>query len=333
MEIFITKIPITKAFCKFVQIYKMQRLVYIIFISFFLLFSCAKQKPKGVLSEQKMTDLLTEVSLIDAYLNTLPIDSGRKMMPVLYSNLFEQFDIDSALYVKNMDYYYGNPILTDKIYTEIQKKLFTYEKTYRTEDSLRNIVINDSVRLASRRQRLQADQNRLIRGYYPDNRELDIRERSIAFFNDIDLQVNAYGLQIPAIPQDPIVVLEDPIMQDSVLRMYLDVPMHNMLLKKPNDSIAIDPRFRHIFFLRNAGLKLNTGFTFAPRVKTVGNADSTVAKETSLDSTAVNQPDANVQPISTESEAKLKPLGTNNEIRPNRRLRNSNDLVKTVPVQ
>ena len=101
----------------------MKHLVYILFTTFFLLFSCAKQTPKGILSEEEAVDLFTEVSLVDAYLNTLPLDSGRKVLPVLYDNLFKQFGIDSNRFKQNVDFYYGNPLLTETVYTKVGEKL------------------------------------------------------------------------------------------------------------------------------------------------------------------------------------------------------------------
>jgi hypothetical protein len=123
----------------------MQRLLYSIFISFFLILSCAKSKPSGVLSESKITEVLTEVSLVDGYLNSLPSDSAKRVMPVLYDKIFKKYDLDSATFVKNLDFYFGNPNLTDKIYTNVNSKLSNYEREFHVEDSIRNAIQQDSM--------------------------------------------------------------------------------------------------------------------------------------------------------------------------------------------
>lgn len=132
----------------------MQRLLYSIFISFFLILSCAKSKPSGVVSESKITEILTEVSIVDGYLNTLPSDSAKKVMPVLYDKIFDKYDIDSATFVKNLDFYFGNPNLTDKIYGDINKNLSKYEREFHVEDSIRNAKQQDSMQRVYHMQRV-----------------------------------------------------------------------------------------------------------------------------------------------------------------------------------
>lgn len=247
MEIFNTKIPITKAFCKFVQNYKMQRLVFIIFLSFFLVTSCAKQKPKGVLSENKMADLLSEVSMIDAYINTLPIDSGRRVLPVLYDNLFKEFEIDSNQYKINQDYYFGNPKLTEKIYVEVNKKLVDLERAYNQEDSIRNVVVHDSLRRVTKIQNLDRERRSLAINYQKDTTKYTYVSDGLSFLRKAELQLNAYGIQIPAITTpvvQPVSVEEQAPIADSVSTLDKDQvplePVKPAIVKKelPNQPKA-----------------------------------------------------------------------------------------------
>jgi hypothetical protein len=132
----------------------MQRLLYSIFISFFLIVSCAKSKPSGVVSEEKITEILTEVALVDGYLNTLPTDSSKRVIPVLYQRIFDEYKLDSATFVKNLDYYYGDPNLTEKIYTVIGKNLGVYERELQVEDSVRMVRYTDSMNIVNHNQRV-----------------------------------------------------------------------------------------------------------------------------------------------------------------------------------
>lgn len=245
----------------------MQRLLFILFISFFLVVSCAKQKPSGVLSEQKMTEMLTEVSLIDAYLNTLPIDSGRKVMPVLYANLFKDFDIDSAQFKKNLDFYYGNPKLTEKIYTNVNSKLVGYEKKYQVEDSVRNAFLQDSISRVSRLQELSRKRYNLIMNFYKDTTVYTYHNNGMNFYSHTPLNLSAYGIQIPALPSSPMNAMAvEPILQDSVFQKYL-LPVEKLLLNQPKDTATFDFRKFAVYFLEQADLHVRSGYLKEPFTK------------------------------------------------------------------
>src|SRR5690606_31008386 len=140
----------TRAFSKFVQKYEMKRLFSVLITLFFLAASCSKAKPDGILSDKKMSDLMTEVYVLDSYLNTLPIDSGRKVMPVLYQNIFNKFKIDSARFSQNLDYYYGDPIALEKLNITVKDVLSGYEKEALRTDSVEHARVRDSINRVNR---------------------------------------------------------------------------------------------------------------------------------------------------------------------------------------
>lgn len=169
----------------------MQRLLYSIFISFFLILSCAKSKPKDIISESKMTEVLTQVSILDGYLNTLPSDSAKKVMPILYEKIFKQFDLDSARFVRNLDYYFADPNLTEKIYSNVSKELTVYDRKFNAEDSIRQVFVQDSLnrhyyfqRIYDRQQamRYYNSSDTLYTNYYAFNRRV-IQESPLDFLN------------------------------------------------------------------------------------------------------------------------------------------------------
>ncbi|MFD2554968.1 DUF4296 domain-containing protein [Sphingobacterium tabacisoli] len=183
----------------------MQRLYFTIILLFFLFSSCSKQKPKGILSEKEMTELMTEVSLIDAYLNTLPIDSGRKVMPVLYNHAFEKFKLDSVSFIQNLDYYLGSPLLTEKIYTNINTALSEKDKVYQREDSIRNVAVQDSMQRVVRLQRYTAMMKEMISNVHRDTTAYTYVLSGTDFLTKAELQLNAYGIQVPVItPPAPV---------------------------------------------------------------------------------------------------------------------------------
>lgn len=155
-------------FCNFVQTYEMQRLILIILSSFFLMISCNKSKPKGILSEKTMVNLMTDVHLVDGYLNTLSTDSTRKVIDGLYEQVFEKYDIDSTTFKTNVTYYLSNPIISTDIYEQVTKNLNVYEADYRRTDSLRNARMSDSVSVAQRYERLKDAAHKLILDVHVD---------------------------------------------------------------------------------------------------------------------------------------------------------------------
>ncbi|MDR2283746.1 MAG: DUF4296 domain-containing protein [Sphingobacterium sp.] len=214
----------------------MQRLYFTIILLFFLFSSCSKQKPKGILSEKEMTELMTEVSLIDAYLNTLPIDSGRKVMPVLYNHAFEKFKLDSVSFVQNLDYYLGSPILTEKIYTNINTVLSEKDKVYQREDSIRNAVVQDSMQKVMRLQRYTTMMKEMISNVHRDTTAYTYVLSGTDFLTKAELQLNAYGIQVPVItPPVPVEPLkEEEVKADTVATVEkLDTIPKKKVLRKP----------------------------------------------------------------------------------------------------
>ncbi|HMR19564.1 MAG TPA: DUF4296 domain-containing protein, partial [Sphingobacterium sp.] len=146
----------------------MKRLLFAILSLFFIVVACSKSKPRGILSERKMTNLMTEIYVLDGYLNTLPIDSSRKLLPVLYGSLFDRFKIDSTMFMQNLDYYYGNPLELEKLNTKVQKKLSGYERDAVRVDSIEQARVMDSINTAHRWLRLAQEAKDLIQNVYLD---------------------------------------------------------------------------------------------------------------------------------------------------------------------
>lgn len=196
-------------FCNFVQTYEMQRLILIILSSFFLMMSCNKSKPKGMLSERTMVDLMTDVHLVDGYLNTLPVDSTRKTIESLYEKVFEKYGIDSVTFNANVAHYLGNPVLSKDLYAEVTKKLNAYEDGYRRADSLRNAHTSDSIRVVQRYQRLKEAARKLILEVQVDTIPLTYR------ISQKDFMERA-GLNAVTIYQPSIIISTDGDAADAV---------------------------------------------------------------------------------------------------------------------
>lgn len=83
------------------------------FMLLFLLSACAEKKqevievPKVLIEEEKMAEILSEVQLIEAYLNQIPYRKRGKSDSdyVYYPLLFEKYQISKTDFLDNLTYY------------------------------------------------------------------------------------------------------------------------------------------------------------------------------------------------------------------------------------
>lgn len=107
-------------------------IIYII-LSFGLLFSCNK-RPEGVLSEDKMIDLMVDIQLAEAYYHTSGGPTERIPREVLIESVLakhgvthEELDSTVSYYGKNMDEYYS-------MYEKVEKRLKARNKGLKDEE-------------------------------------------------------------------------------------------------------------------------------------------------------------------------------------------------------
>ena len=257
---------ITMPFRIFVQIYKMNRLLFVIISSFFLrrvwlqwlsrtfrpvsrlllvmlimnfllLVSCGQQAPDNRLSESKMSDLMTEVHLIDGYLSALSKDSAVKVLPVLYEGVFKKYGLDSVSFAENRNYYMGDPDLTERIYGKVKQKLEGYNREIIIEDSLINVRVQDSINRVYRLQKNADDMKNLISNVIVDTTEITYAEFARMFYDYSGLGIQVYGVhiapvvEVPPIPTTdtiPSVDLNKPIDSSSVEKLPTVLPSGNL---------------------------------------------------------------------------------------------------------
>ena len=205
----------------------MQRLILIILSSFFLILSCHRSKPKGTLSVGTMVDLMTDIHLVDGYLNTLPIDSSRKFIDGLYGEVFKKYDIDSVAFKRNVAYYMGNTMVSKDLYTQVTKRIQSYEDDYRRADSVQNVRVSDSIRVVQRYERMKEAARRLILDVHPDTIPLSYRSHQKDFMESAGL----YAIQPyqPLLQPDSTVsetkkLATDSLKLDSTKMMEIEAP-------------------------------------------------------------------------------------------------------------
>lgn len=134
------------------------RMRFIIFILLLAVFSVSCQdvqrtkKPKDLIPEEKMVDVLTELSLLHAarsYNKSMLEETG--IDPEVY--LWEKYDIDSSRFERSSNYYSENYRQYERIYGDVKERLENLKTIY---DSLREEEerVQDSLRA------LESDEDR-----------------------------------------------------------------------------------------------------------------------------------------------------------------------------
>lgn len=229
-------------FCNFVQTYKMQRSLLILLSSFFLCISCRESANEGILPQSKMTELMTEVHLIDAYLNTLPVDSSRKVIGGLYEEVFRKFDLDSTSFTANLNHYLGNAVASKTMYEDVNKNLTAYEAVYLKEDSVRQAFYADSVRRQMRLITLKELTHKLIFEVEPDTIPYSYKDNARSLMESLSLsELPVYGLTIDLVPITRPVGVDTTGVQavDSLQGQPIEAPTELRSLDS-NETIKLD---------------------------------------------------------------------------------------------
>ncbi len=98
-------------------------------ISLLIIVACTKNPPEGVLDEQKMVNVLTDLTVIDGFMSTLMYtDSMRIGGKSYYATVYKNHNISKAIFDKSMKYYSTQPVLLDSMYSKVTRKLEAKEK-------------------------------------------------------------------------------------------------------------------------------------------------------------------------------------------------------------
>lgn len=116
-----------------------------ILLVFMILSSCAQVEevpPENLIGEEKMADLIFELSVLDAAKGFVPKDKNERI--ILDTDSFYQFhDIDSAQFTSSNDYYAKQPKAYLRIVSTAKTKLEEFEKNM--EESEYKMLKNDSI--------------------------------------------------------------------------------------------------------------------------------------------------------------------------------------------
>lgn len=226
----------------------MQRLILVLSLLFFLGTSCKKSRPSGILKEEDFINLMTEVHILDGYIVSLPVDSARKVIDPLYLEILSKYDLDTASFSKNLDYYMADSKLTSSTYEGIVNKLQAEEMDFTRQDSLKNVKYQDSIATAFRQQRRTEQLQNMIMNAKADSMEMSPAEYTRRMYELTGIQYlwnrNLYtGFKVKTAHPEPVPLLmpggavpTEVIVEDTVKKEpQVDTPVR-----------ARDPRFKPV---------------------------------------------------------------------------------------
>jgi hypothetical protein len=100
-------------------------------ISLALAFACtAEQKPRNILSDEQMVQVLMDIYLTEEKVNrlSLPRDSAQKIFPLFKERVLKHAHISDSVFNQSMEYYMEHPKKFDKIYTALIDSLMLREQ-------------------------------------------------------------------------------------------------------------------------------------------------------------------------------------------------------------
>lgn len=103
----------------------MYRFFTVVLLSIFF-YSCKPGIPKDIIQPAAMENIIYDIHVVDGYASVMALptmDSTKKVIAPFYKGVYKKYGIDSALYVRSMDYYYSHPQLLKEMYERITAKL------------------------------------------------------------------------------------------------------------------------------------------------------------------------------------------------------------------
>ncbi len=100
-------------------------------MSTFILQSCSKNRlPEGILSEDKMVEVLVDIHLAEGLVSTFPIhyDSSRLLYPYFEMEVFKKHSVPDSVFKKSLEYYMRDVKTMDRMYARTIDSLHVIEK-------------------------------------------------------------------------------------------------------------------------------------------------------------------------------------------------------------
>lgn len=96
-----------------------------------MLGACGESRvPDGVLSEDKMVEVLIDIHMAEGYVSSFPIhyDSSRRLYPLFETEVFRKHQVPDSVFVESLVYYMRDTRLMNRIYARTIDSLSVIEK-------------------------------------------------------------------------------------------------------------------------------------------------------------------------------------------------------------
>jgi len=106
----------------------MKRLIPGFFILILMVGCSRKQLPEGIIENNRMISILTDIHLVDSYVSSAAYDTTTQPAKNYYKLIYQKYKIDSINFQKSLRYYARQPELLDTMYYQVLKKLEWMER-------------------------------------------------------------------------------------------------------------------------------------------------------------------------------------------------------------
>ncbi len=93
--------------------------------------SCGdRNKPKGLLSEDQMVQIMVDIHMAEGLSSSLPVsyDSSRKLYPMFEHRVFEKHQVEDSVYRKSLQHYLRDAKKMEELYGRVVDSLNVKEK-------------------------------------------------------------------------------------------------------------------------------------------------------------------------------------------------------------
>ncbi len=93
-------------------------------------------KPKDLLSEEEIVNVLIDIHLTEGIASSLPIpyDSSQVLYSLLEQEVFVKHQVQDSVFTRSMIYYLQDPAIMDRIYARVIDSLVVRESSGGIED-------------------------------------------------------------------------------------------------------------------------------------------------------------------------------------------------------
>lgn len=87
-------------------------------------------KPDGLLSEDKMVEVLIDIHITEGITSAMPVayDSSKVLYSLLEKDVFLKHEVEDSVFTKSMMYYLRDPGEMEKIYSRVVDSLVVREE-------------------------------------------------------------------------------------------------------------------------------------------------------------------------------------------------------------